>query len=89
MATRRARFQKFCHIWFFPWENGGVLNMRMQVILDSLFARLGSTLTEGGKKGEFRDWTCVNYSCARVVSESLMYFLCVLELICDNTTSLV
>ena len=31
--------------------------MRMQVILDSLFARLGSALIGGWKKGEFRDWT--------------------------------
>ena len=38
----------FC--WF-------VLSMRMQVILDSLFARPGSAPIGGGKKGEFRDWT--------------------------------
>ena len=38
-------------------ENGGVLSMRMQVILDSSLARLGSALIWGGKKGEFRDWT--------------------------------
>ena len=31
--------------------------MRMQVILDSLFARPGSAPVWGGKKGEFRDWT--------------------------------
>ena len=34
--------------------------MRMQVILDSLFARPGSAPIGGGKKGEFRDWTKVN-----------------------------
>ena len=34
-----------------------VLSMRMQVILDSLFSRLGSAPTGGGKKGVFRDWT--------------------------------
>ena len=34
-----------------------VLNMRMQVILESPFARLGSAHVGGGKKGEFRDWT--------------------------------
>ena len=34
-----------------------VLSRRMQVILDSLFARPGSSLIWGGKKGEFRDWT--------------------------------
>ena len=31
--------------------------MRMQVILDSSFARPGSASIWGGKKGEFRDWT--------------------------------
>ena len=31
--------------------------MRMQVILDSSFTRLGSAPIWGGKKGEFRDWT--------------------------------
>ena len=38
-------------------KNSGVLSMRMQVILDSSFARLGSAPIWGGKKGEFRDWT--------------------------------
>ena len=38
-------------------KNGGVLSMRMQVILDSPFARLGSAPIGGGKKGEFGDWT--------------------------------
>ena len=38
-------------------KNGGVLSMRMQVILDSSFARPGSVPIWGGKKGEFRDWT--------------------------------
>ena len=31
--------------------------MRMQVILNSLFARPDSAPIRGGKKGEFRDWT--------------------------------
>ena len=34
--------------------------MRMQVILYSRFARPGSALIKGGKKGEFRDWTKEN-----------------------------
>ena len=34
-----------------------VLSMRMQVILDSSFARPGSAPIWGGMKGEFRDWT--------------------------------
>ena len=38
-------------------KNGGVLSMRMQVILDSSLARPGSAPKWGGKKGEFRDWT--------------------------------
>ena len=38
-----------------------VLSMRMQVILDSSFARPGSAPTRGGKKGEFRDWTKFTY----------------------------
>ena len=41
----------------FGGKNGGVLSMRMEVILDSLFAHLGAAPTGGGKKGEFRDWT--------------------------------
>ena len=44
----------------FGGKNGGVLSMRMQVILDSSFARLGSVPIWGGKKGEFRDWTTDN-----------------------------
>ena len=38
-------------------KNGGVLSMRMQVILDSSFVRSGSAPMWGGKKGEFRDCT--------------------------------
>ena len=38
-------------------KNSVVLSMRMQVILDSSFARPGSAPRWGGKKGEFRDWT--------------------------------
>ena len=36
---------------------GGVLSMRMQLILDSSFARPGSAPIRCGKKGEIRDWT--------------------------------
>ena len=42
-------------------KNGGVLSMRMQVILDSSFARPGSAPIWGGKKGEFRDWTMLRH----------------------------
>ena len=48
---------KYFQIWFSPdlgGKNGGVLSMRMQVILDSSFARPGSAHIWGGKKGEFR-----------------------------------
>ena len=41
----------------FGGKNGGGLSMRMQVILDSSFARPGSDPIWGGKKVEFRDWT--------------------------------
>ena len=56
----QAKSGKYYQIWFFPrsgGKNGGVLSMRMQVILDSSFARPGSATIWGGKKGEFRDWT--------------------------------
>ena len=43
-------------------KNGGVLSMRMQVILDSSFVRPGSAPIWGGKRGEFRDWTSVTVS---------------------------
>ena len=42
--------------------------MRMQVILDSLFARSGSAPIWGGKKGEFRDWT--NFSATSIPTQS-------------------
>ena len=44
-------------------KNGGVLSMRMQVILNSSFARPGSAPIWGGKKGEFRDWTTARAEC--------------------------
>ena len=56
----QAKSRKYFQIWFFPrfWgKNGVVLSMRMQVILDSSFARPGWAPIWGGKKGEFRDWT--------------------------------
>ena len=43
-------------------KNGGVLSMRMQVILDSPFSRPCSAPIGGGKKGEFRDWTNDNHN---------------------------
>ena len=52
----QAESGKYFQIWFGE-KNGGVLSMRMQVILDPLFARLGSAPIWGGKKGELRDWT--------------------------------
>ena len=36
-----AKSGKYFQIWVFPPKNGGVLSMRMQVILDSSFARPG------------------------------------------------
>jgi len=46
----------FPPIWGKKWRRSE-LNMRMQVILDSSFARPGSAPIWGGKKVEFRDWT--------------------------------
>ena len=59
-SENRATSRKYFQIWLFPrfgGNNGGVLSMRMHVILDSLFARPGSAPIWGRKKGEFRDWT--------------------------------
>ena len=56
----QAKSGKYYQIWFFPrlgGKNGGVLSMRIQVILNSSFARPGSAPIWGGKKGAFRDWT--------------------------------
>ena len=36
--------------------------MRMQVMVDSSFARPGLAPIWGGKKGEFRDWTMWTYN---------------------------
>ena len=44
-------------VWTLVIFDWFVLSMRMQVILDSLFAHPISTPIGGGKKGEFRDWT--------------------------------
>ena len=51
-STSKYGFSGRFSIWE---ENGGVLSLRMQVILDSLFARAVSAPIWGGKKGEFRD----------------------------------
>ena len=48
--TRTAWLGPLIFDWF-------VLSMRMQVILDSSFARPASAPIGDGKKGEFRDWT--------------------------------
>ena len=42
--------------------NGGVLSMRIQVILNSSFAGPGSAPIWVGKKGEFRDWTIADWT---------------------------
>ena len=52
-------------------KNGGVLSMRMQVILDSSFARPGSAPIRGGKKGEFGDWTNTKYIYTIIMSMTL------------------
>ena len=52
-----ASTQRGWDLVIFDWF---VLSMRMQVILDSSFARPGSAPIWGGKKGEFRDWTTLS-----------------------------
>ena len=52
-------------------KNDGVLSMRMQVILDSSFARPGSAPIGGGKKGEFRDWTSSLVECSKLFERNL------------------
>ena len=47
-------------VWTLVIFDWFVLSMRMQAILDSLFARPGSAPIGSGKKGEFRDWTNAN-----------------------------
>ena len=61
--AKRMFWEKSNDAYGFSPDLGGkndiVLSMRMQVILDSSFARPGSAPIWGGKKGEFRDWTNV------------------------------
>ena len=63
MFSFRARAEKGIapHIEQRGWDlvifDWFVLSMRMQVVLDSSFARPGSAPILGGKKVEFRDWT--------------------------------
>ena len=52
-------------------KNGGVLSMRMQVILDSSFACPGSAPIWGGKKGEFRDWTTMGLTVSRKTAKNV------------------
>ena len=47
-------------VWALVIFDWFVLSMRMQIIMDSLFAHPGSAPIGGGKKGEFRDWTREN-----------------------------
>ena len=55
-------------------KNGGVLSMRMQVILDSSFARPGSAPIRSGKKGEFRDWTIADKARQDVLRSSTVRY---------------
>ena len=84
-SEHRATSRKYFQIWLFPrfgGNNGGVLSMRMHVILDSLFARPGSAHIGGGKKGEFRDWTTqLNARIFRPRSQALASLLPYLRLV--------
>ena len=69
----QAKSGKYFKIWVLPrfgGKNGGVLSMRMQVIVDSLFAHPVSAPIGGGKKGarELRDWTKFEGNLLRFVS---------------------
>ena len=80
-------------------KNGGVLSMRMQVILDSLFARPSAPIW-GGEKREFGDWTNSNWvhtpNLANNICRVSMVFSEVVELIlsiyghleCASTTTM-
>ena len=62
-------------------KNGGVLSMRMQVILDSSFARPGSATIWGGKKGEFRDWTSLDivlYCLSGIGYDIITFLICII-----------
>ena len=64
-------------VWTLVIFDWFVLSMRMQVILDSPFARPGSAPIGGGKKGEFRDWTTLHLcmcSCFCQASENHAYW---------------
>ena len=65
--TKILSEQRGWDLVMFDWF---VLSMRMQVILDSSFARPGSAPIWGGKKGEFRDWTSLT-----PVDEALIVYL--------------
>ena len=56
-------------------KNGGVLGMRMQVILDSSFARPGSAPKWDGKKGEFSDWTTGGFAQISREKKNFRYFI--------------
>ena len=60
-------------VWTLVIFDWFVLSMRMQVILDSLFARPGSAPIRGGKKGEFRDWTTfyLTYSSHKLIDYNM------------------
>ena len=59
----QAESGKYFQIWFFPDLGGKMAAFwacackLSRTSPDSLFARPGSALIRGGKKGEFRDWT--------------------------------
>ena len=60
-------------------KNGGVLSMRMQVILDSSFRPSGfSPYMGAGRKGEFRNWTKHGSEAFRVKIVNFLSFFCFL-----------
>ena len=75
--AQQAESETCFQLCFFPrfgGKSGDVLmSMRMQVILDFLFARPGSAAIWGGKKGEFRDWAKWIHEIHKLTKQS---FLC-------------
>ena len=66
--TRAAWLGPVIFDWF-------VLSMRMQVILDSSFARPGSAPIWGGKKGEFRDLTTARWVNLPILRQGWLTYL--------------
>ena len=61
--------------------------MRLQVILDSSFARPGLAPIWGGKKGEFRDWTNPNKMAPKTMIRPIGFALSTLSFLIGSKNS--